>query len=186
MIPVNPILETAGQIAAIIIGLYLFISVLLFLAMQAALMFALAWVREKSELLKLLRPQINIVNEAYRAADAGAAPTDAENAVARTVAQVPVTLHTADKKVEQFSERVATGVIEFHARLVQAQTIVKAFFLPGLMKPEEAQTRRDEEEQLKSANQSLRERRAPEIPAAASEGATSAEEASGRRNVGAR
>src|SRR5436190_9916148 len=186
---VNPNLETAGQIAAIIIGLYLFISVLLFLALQAAVMFASSWIHEKTELLKLLRPQIDMVNEVYKATETGVAPDAHENAVARTVAKVPITLHTADKKVEQVSDRVAVGVIEFRARMVQAETIVKTFFLPGLMKPEEYLTRRDEKPQLQSTNhQSMRERRAPEIPveAAASKGASNAVEAVERHNVGAR
>lgn len=185
---VNPDLETAGQIAAIIIGLYLFISVLLFVALQAGLMFATSWIHEKAELLKLLRPQIDMVNEAYKAAEAGIAPEANENAVARTVAKVPRMVHAADQKVEQVSDRVAAGVIEFRARMVQAETIVKTFFLPGLMKPEQFLTKREKRPQLDSASQSMKEKHAPEIPAevVTSKGASDTVGAVERQNVGAR
>jgi hypothetical protein len=44
-------------------------------------------------------------------------------------------MHAFDKKVEQSTDRVANAVIEFRARTVQVQTIVKVFLLPHMMRP---------------------------------------------------
>ena len=51
-----------------------------------------------------------------------------------TVASLPANVHAIDKKVEQSTGRAANAVIEFHARTVQVQMVVKAFLLPGLMR----------------------------------------------------
>ena len=43
-------------------------------------------------------------------------------------------VNNVEKKVEPVADRIADGVIEFRARTVMAQGMLKAFFLPGLVK----------------------------------------------------
>jgi hypothetical protein len=131
VLAVNPILETGGQIAAIIICLFIFLWVVISLALHFALSFANTWVREKAELIKIPRPQLESVNKATEAALDGVEPTALENPVVRTVAEVPERVQQADQKVDQVGDRVAGALIEFRARTVQAQTILKAFVAPG-------------------------------------------------------
>lgn len=138
VLAVNPILAAWGQIAAIVICFYILVAVLIAFVFNAAMAFGFAWVREKAELIKLLRPYVESVNKTSEAAIKGVPPAENENQVVRAVAQVPMGVHTIDKKVDQASDRVAKAMIEFKARTVQAQTIVKAFLLPGLMKQQPA------------------------------------------------
>jgi|SRR5581483_4538212 len=130
-----------GQAAAFIIALYIFISIVVGLALAAALMFLLAWLREKSELIKKLRPTVNEINEALEASRRGdPLPAEmADNRLVKAVAQIPKVAATLpgrsseiEQKVEQGSNRVAEAVIEFSARTQQAKALVRAFFLPGL------------------------------------------------------
>lgn len=135
------VLAPWGQAAAMVLALYLFISILIGLALAAALMLGLAWIREKSELLKLLRPRVTELNQAFSAAKKGeqlpAAVAD-NNVIATTVRlpqQVTQVSHKADgieQRIEQSSERVANAVIEFHARTAMFKGMARAFFLPGL------------------------------------------------------
>jgi hypothetical protein len=131
------ILAPWGQIAAIILVIELFLFVLIFLALNVGLTFLSAWVREKAELVKKLRPIIDNVNATTEAAIKGTLP-DAkanENKIVRTVAEIPARANTIEEKLNKESDRVAKAVIEFRARTVMVQTIVKAFFLPGLTRP---------------------------------------------------
>lgn len=129
----NP-LPPLGQGAAIVLLLYFLIVILLGLGLTAGLMFGLGWVREKTELIKKLRPTVESVNAATEAAIRGnlPAPTADSNKVIRTVAEVPARAHDIEQKIEQGSDRVAGAVIEFRARTQMTKAIVKAFFLPGL------------------------------------------------------
>ncbi|HEY6287003.1 MAG TPA: hypothetical protein VIX20_15175, partial [Ktedonobacteraceae bacterium] len=43
-------------------------------------------------------------------------------------------VYNIEKRVEPVADRIAGGVIEFRARTVMAQGMLKAFFLPGLVK----------------------------------------------------
>src|SRR5205085_10677302 len=43
-------------------------------------------------------------------------------------------VNNIEKQVEPVADRIADGVIEFRARTVMAQAMLKAFFLPGLVK----------------------------------------------------
>lgn len=129
---VNPILAMGGQIAAIIICVFLFIMVILLLAVNLGSAFAFAWLREKIQVIKKLRPVVDSVNKSSEAALQGVPAAENENTVVRAVASVPAGLHTANHKVEQTSRKVANAVIEFRARTVQVQTIAKAMLLPGL------------------------------------------------------
>ncbi len=134
VLAVNPVIATIGQIAAIIICLFAFIFILLAVALNLGLALGLGWLREKAELIKLLRPTVNSVNKAAESASRGVAPSANENVVTRVVSTVPLQMHNIDQKVEQGSDRVANAVIEFRARTVQAQTVVKAFLRPNSMK----------------------------------------------------
>jgi hypothetical protein len=136
-------LASWGQAAAIILGIYLFVSILLGLALAGALMFGFAWVREKSELIKRLRPPLNQFNEALAAAQRGdpLPPKIADNKIVSTVAKVPSVVDglsarasTVEEKVEQGSNRVANAVIEFRSRGEMVKGMARAFFLPGLPK----------------------------------------------------
>jgi len=129
----NDLLTSLGQISAIIICLYILVSTLIGLAVAAGLAFGLSWVREKVELIKVLRPVVDSVNTTTELAIKGPLPAAGagENKIVRTVAKVPSILHTVDNKVEQGSDRVAQAVIEFHARQEMVKTIVKTFFSSG-------------------------------------------------------
>ena len=122
-----------GEVAAIILLFYMFLSVIIGLAVALGLLLGLAWVREKVELIKKLRPTVDSVNITSKAAVRGAlpAPGSSDNKIVRTVAEVPAYAHTIEKKVEEGSDRVTDVVIEFRARTQMAKTVVKAFLLPG-------------------------------------------------------
>ena len=134
----SPILAMWGQIAAIVICVFVLIFVLLAVAFNVLMAFAMTWVREKVDLIKMLRPTVESINKASESVSQGVAPIANENAIVRTVASLPTKIHAVDKKVEQSTDRVAEAVIEFRARTVQVQTVVKAFLLPGLMRQKPA------------------------------------------------
>ncbi len=128
-----------GQIAAVVILLYLFILIVVGLALALVLFLGLAWVRQKAELIKKLRPTVDSINTTTEAAIHGTLQPpssqyvdDTNDKIARSVAKVPVYAQTAEQKIEQGSDKVAGAVIEFRARTEMAKGIVKAFFLPGL------------------------------------------------------
>jgi len=123
-----------GQVAAVILLFYMFLSVIIGVAVALGLMVGLAWVREKVELIKRLRPTVESVNKTSETAIKGALPPPgpSDNKIVRTVAEVPMYAHTVEKKVEEGSDRVASAVIEFRARTEMVKTVAKAFFLPGL------------------------------------------------------
>lgn len=127
-------LATGGQIAAIIVLIYLVTFILIGLVLALVLLLGMAWVREKIELIKRIRPVVNSVNTNVQAAIDGTLPEprEDENKIIRTAEEIPAYTHTLEKKVDQGSNRVADTVIEFRARTVMAQTMLKAFFLPGL------------------------------------------------------
>ena len=130
-----------GQAGAIILAIYMFVWFVIALALSAALMFAFAWVRQKSEVLKKLRPMVDKVNTTTRSAMSGtlsaAQPDDKQmDKIVRTLAVVPESVHEVDKKVEATSDRVARAVIEFRARTMMVKGMAKAFFLPGLTRKE--------------------------------------------------
>jgi len=129
----NPWLETTGQIAAIIICLFMFVLLLLSVVFNLAMVFGMSWLREKIRVIKLLRPTVESVNKATESALQGVPLDESQHRMIRTAASIPTTMHNLEKKVDQSTEKVADAVIEFRARTVQAKTILKAFFLPGLM-----------------------------------------------------
>jgi len=157
------VLAPWGQIAAIILVIELFLFVLIFLALNVGLTFLSAWVREKAELVKKLRPIIDNVNATTEAASKGTLPAAnaGENKVVRAVAEIPARASTIEEKINEESDRVARAVIEFRARTVMVQGIVKTFFLPGLARPAQSRTVR-----IKSPGpRILQEERSPGVAA---------------------
>lgn len=131
-----------GQAAAIILAIELFFFILIGLALTLALMLAFGWVREKSELIKKLRPTVESVNTTTEEAIHGALPpaNPNENKVVRTIAEVPAKIDGVEKKIDEGSDRVAKAVIEFRARTEMVQGIVKTFLMPKSVKPLEQRT----------------------------------------------
>ena len=171
VLAVNPTLAAWGQLAAIVICFYLLVFVLIALAFNLGMSFGLAWVREKVQLLKMLRPYVDSVIKTSEAAVQGVPPTENENKVVQAVAEVPARVHTIDKQVDQVTNRAANAVIEFRARTVQAKTIVKAFFLPGLVKRESAAAEQEGYEFKSPGYRMLIEEKAPDVPVTPGEGA---------------
>jgi hypothetical protein len=144
LLDANPIIATGGQIAAIILCVFLLISVLLMLAINLGLTFLLSWIREKANAIKLLRPTVDSVNKSSEAALQGQQIDTTENKIARTAASLPSSVHTIDQKVDQISGKVANTAIEFRARTAQAQAIVKAFLMPSANRQEVLQPNSDD------------------------------------------
>jgi hypothetical protein len=144
--PWEETLAVVGQIAAFILVLELLVLIVVLVALNGVLAFGFAWIREKAELIKKLRPTVDSVNATTEAAIKGTLTADGSNntiklpaqtahtinSIARTVRQLPAQANTVEGKIEQGSDRVAHAVIEFRARTVMVRTIVKTFFLPGL------------------------------------------------------
>ena len=129
----NPLLETAGQIAAIIICLFVLVLILLAVVFHLVMAFGMSWLDEKIHTIKMLRPTVETINKATESTLEGIPLDQQEHSTIRTVASIPLTMHNLEKKVDQGTNKVADAVIEFRARTVQTKTILKAFFLPGLM-----------------------------------------------------
>jgi DMSO reductase anchor subunit len=142
-----------GQIAAIILSIYMLVLLLVGLALSALLMYGSTWVRIKAELVKKLRPTVNSINAAIDTPSSETLPAivEPDNKLVQAVHAVQSAqvvqmakaaekqIGTIEKEVEQGADRVADVVIEIRARTVQAKGILKAFFLPGLT----VQKRRD-------------------------------------------
>ncbi len=125
-----------GQAAAIILAIELLFFVLISLVLVAALMFGLSWLREKTELIKRLRPTVESVNTTTEEAihDRLPPPSPNENKVVRTIAEVPAMVEDVEKKIDQEADRVAQAVIEFRAGTVKVESIIKGFFSPKSVK----------------------------------------------------
>ena len=130
LLDVDPVLAGFGQTAAIIICLLLLVFIIVTVALALVMVFATSWINEKANLVKMLRPTVDSVNKTSEAAIQGQPPAEDKNAIIRTISKVPAGMHTADKKVGEATDKVAHGVIEFRARTLQVQTVVKAFLFP--------------------------------------------------------
>jgi len=64
----DDILENLGQISAIILAFYMFVFIVIVLAVSVGLMVGFTWVRQKSELVKTLRPVIDSDDETTKSA----------------------------------------------------------------------------------------------------------------------
>lgn len=144
LLDANPIIAAGGQIAAIILCIFLLVSVILMVAINLGLAFLLAWIREKANAIKLLRPTVDSVNKSSEAALQGKEiEAIEESKVARTVATVPGSVYSIDQQVTQISSKVANATIEFRARTAQAQAIVMAFLVPNAYRQKEMQPASD-------------------------------------------
>ena len=140
-----------GQAAAIILSIYLFVNILIGLAFAVGFMFAFAWLRQKAELVKKLRPTVDSVNRAIEAPDSPVPPESEKPqrmlvqavhkvqsvGIPQKIESVDHQAHVIDQKIDQGADRVAEVMIEVRARTVMVQTMLKAFFLPGLAKPKQ-------------------------------------------------
>ncbi|EFH86935.1 hypothetical protein [Ktedonobacter racemifer] len=187
---VNPTLEMGGRIAAIIICLFVFVFIIVSVALNFVMAWGLSLLREKVNVVQKVRPQVENVNQATTRAKQGLPPDENENTLARTVAKVPAGVQKVDTKTVQLADKAAKGLIEARARTVQAQTILKAFFLPGLMRREalaqkEARVDAAGLEFKSPGYRMLMEEQAPEVPIEASsgEGTRQRMEAQQLRNV---
>ncbi|HEY0752674.1 MAG TPA: hypothetical protein VGD98_01745 [Ktedonobacteraceae bacterium] len=132
-----------GQASAVVLGIYLFLSIITGLALVVGLLLGFAWLRDKIELLRQLHSQITRVNQALVAVKEGESlPAEmAANRIISAVSQAPKIAENIETRtisvehsVERGSERVANVVIEFHARTEMVKGMARAFFLPGLNK----------------------------------------------------
>ena len=135
----NPILATGGEIAAIVIGLYSLIFILLTVVFGLTMDVIFTWLSDKVKIIKMLRPTVNSVNKTSEAMVDGTEPPVNENRIVELVAQGPAQVHKLDKQVDQVTDKVANAVIEFRARTIQVQTVAKAFFTPKVLRRELAE-----------------------------------------------
>jgi hypothetical protein len=164
LLDVNPVLAGFGQLAAIIICLFALIYILIAVAFNLAMVLGTSWLREKANLIKMLRPTVNSVNKTTEAAIEGRPASQDSNTIIRNVSKVPAGVHVADKKVDEVTQKVAHGAIEFRARTLQVQTVVKTFLFPP-RKEVQVETVTDEELQFKSPGyRALMEEKAPATP----------------------
>src|SRR6266704_7157849 len=145
------LLTTLGRIAALVLVIYVFLFAVLFLFGSWLLLIVNVWVRDKVLLLRQLRSIVESIDTAIHTPPNESLPASLEpegrfsqvlQAVhtAQAVQAIEIAkntqkqVHNIEKRVEPVADRIAGGVIEFRARTVMAQGMLKAFFLPGLVK----------------------------------------------------
>ena len=145
------LLTTLGRIAALVLVIYVFLFAVLFFVGSLLLLYANAWVRDKVILLHQLRTIVDSIDTVLHTPPNDSLPTALEPD--DRFGQVLQAIHTAqsvqvldmarnaqkqvntiEKRVEPVADRIAGGVIEFRARTVMAQGMLKAFFVPGMVK----------------------------------------------------
>lgn len=140
VLAVDPTLVAWGQVAAIVIGLYALIFILLAVAFNLVAALGLDWLREKINIIKMLRPTVDSLNTTTKLAEQGAPPDVNTNVVIRTIAEGPARLRTIEKKVDEGADKVAHYVIEYRARTEQIKSIAKAFLMPAATRRQLAQS----------------------------------------------
>jgi len=147
----DDLLTTLGRIAALVLVIYVFLFAVLFFVGSLLLLYGNAWVRDKVGLLRQLRSVVESIDAAIHTPPTESLPASLETDtrlsqalqaihMAQSVQVVEIAKNTQkqvnniEKKVEPVADRIAGGVIEFRARTVMAQGMLKAFFLPGLVK----------------------------------------------------
>src|SRR5712692_9727579 len=145
------LLTDLGRIAALVLVIYVFLFAVLFFVTSLLLLYGNAWLREKIGLLHQLRLIAENVDTTIHSPSSDTLPATLEPDkrlgqalqaihMVQSVQVVEIAKNTQkqadsiEKKVEPVADRIAEGVIEFRARTVMAQGILKAFFLPGLIK----------------------------------------------------
>src|SRR5436190_23804269 len=145
------LLTTLGRIAALVLVIYVFLFAVLFLFGSWLLLVVNVWVRDKVLLLHQLRSIVESIDITIHTPPNESLPASLEPD--SRFSQVLQAVHTAqavqvveiakntqkqvnniEKKVEPVADRITDGVIEFRARTVMVQGMLKAFFLPGLVK----------------------------------------------------
>ena len=147
----DDLLTTLGRIAALVLVIYVFLFALLFFVGSLLLLYANAWVRDKVILLHQLRALIETIDVTLHTAPNESLPVtvDTDTRIgqalqaihtAQSVQVVEIArnaqkqVNTIEKRVEPVADRITDGVIEFRSRTVMAQGMLKAFFLPGMVK----------------------------------------------------
>jgi hypothetical protein len=145
------LLTTLGRIAALVLVIYVFLFAVLFFIGSLLLLYANAWVRDKIVLLHQLRTIVESIDTVIHTPPNESLPTALEpdsrfgqvlQAIhtAQAVQAIDIAknaqkqVNTIEKKVEPVADRITDGVIEFRSRTVMAQSMLKAFFLPGTVK----------------------------------------------------
>jgi hypothetical protein len=145
------LLTILGRIAALVLVIYVFLFAVLFLFGSSLLMIANVWIRDKSLQLHQLRSIVESIDTVLHTPPNEPVPASIESdsrlsqalQAIHTVQSVQVVeiakntqkqVNNVEKKVEPVADRITDGVIEFRARTVMAQSMLKAFFLPGLVK----------------------------------------------------
>ncbi len=145
------LLTTLGRIAALVLVIYVVLFAVLFFVGSLLLLYANAWIRDKVALLHQLRTIVESIDTVLHTPPHESLPTALEPD--NRFGQVLQAIHTAqavevvemarnaqkqvntiEKRVEPVADRIADGVIEFRARTVMAQGMLKAFFVPGMVK----------------------------------------------------
>ena len=145
------LLTTLGRIAALVLVIYVFLFAVLFFVGSLLLLYGNAWVRDKVGLLHQLRSIVESIDTVLHTPPNESVPASLESdsrfsqalQAIHTVQSVQVVeiakntqkqVNNVEKRVEPVADRITDGVIEFRARTVMAQGMLKAFFLPGLVK----------------------------------------------------
>jgi hypothetical protein len=145
------LLTTLGRIAALVLVIYVFLFAVLFLFGSWLLLIGNVWVRDKVLLLHQLRSIVESIDIAIHTPPKESLPASLESEsrfnqvlqavhTAQAVQAIEIAKNTQkqvnniEKRVEPVADRIADGVIEFRARTVMAQSMLKTFFLPGMVK----------------------------------------------------
>ena len=145
------LLTILGRIAALVLVIYVFLFAVLFLFGSSLLMVANVWIRDKALQLHQLRSIVESIDTVLHTPPNESLPASLESDsrfnqvlqaihTAQSVQVIEIAKNTqkqvnnVEKKVEPVADRITDGVIEFRARTVMAQGMLKAFFLPGLVK----------------------------------------------------
>src|SRR5260370_14289513 len=145
------LLTTLGRIAALVVVIYVFLFAVLFFVGSLLLLYGNAWVRDKVGLLRQLRSVVESIDTAIHTPPTESLPANLETdsrlsqalQAIHTVQSVQVVeiakntqkqVNNVEKKVDPVADRITDGVIEFRARTLMTQSMLKAFFLPGLIK----------------------------------------------------
>jgi hypothetical protein len=145
------LLTTLGRIAALVLVIYVFLFAVLLFIGSLLLLYGNTWLRDKVGLLHQLRSIVESIDIAIHTPPNESLPASLEpesrfNQVlqavhtAQAVQAIEIAKNTQkqvnniEKRVEPVADRIADGIIEFRARTVMAQSMLKAFFLPGMVK----------------------------------------------------
>ncbi len=136
---IHDVLAIGGQIAAIVIGLYSLLFILLTVVYGLTMDVLFTWLSDKVKLVRMLRPTVESVNKTSEAMVDGRPIPANDNRIVEVVAQGPAQVHKLDQRVDQTADKVANAVIEFRARTIQVQAVAKAFFTPKALHRELAE-----------------------------------------------